>query len=281
MQQALESIPDGRPQRVPDGRRSSRRCRRAATRTGTACRIRRQLRRSRWAAAPVRSNNFLVDGFPVTDLQNRASTNPSMEAVQEMKVQVHTYDAEMGRTGGGVMNMAARSGANAVRRARPTRCIRPTSCGEQLLIPKLLEPAERAASSGATAAAAAAARSSRTRPSSGSPARSTSTTSRSRTRSCVPTDAEQRGDFSRLTRNGAVCQDRSTDPLDRRRPFPGNIIPANRISPVGQKLASYIPTPDSQVDNGNVELQHDRPAAEHAPTSSRPRSITTSTTRSR
>ena len=62
---------------------------------------------------PVRSKNFLVDGFPVTDLQNRASTNPSMEAVQEMKVQVHTYDAEMGRTGGGVMNMAARSGANA------------------------------------------------------------------------------------------------------------------------------------------------------------------------
>ena len=60
----------------------------------------------------VRANNFLVDGFPVTDLQNRASTNPSMEAVQEMKVQVHTYDAEMGRTGGGVMNMAAKSGAN-------------------------------------------------------------------------------------------------------------------------------------------------------------------------
>ena len=60
----------------------------------------------------VRANNFLVDGFPVTDLQNRASVNPSMEAVQEMKVQVHTYDAEMGRTGGGVMNMSARSGAN-------------------------------------------------------------------------------------------------------------------------------------------------------------------------
>ena len=62
---------------------------------------------------PVRANNFLVDGFPVTDLQNRASTNPTMEAVQDMKVQVHTYDAEMGRTGGGVMNMAAKSGSNA------------------------------------------------------------------------------------------------------------------------------------------------------------------------
>ena len=57
----------------------------------------------------VRANNYLIDGFPVTDLQNRASTNPSIEAVQDMKVQVHTYDAEMGRTGGGVMNMSAKS----------------------------------------------------------------------------------------------------------------------------------------------------------------------------
>src|SRR3954451_17055085 len=61
---------------------------------------------------PVRANQFLVDGFPVTDLQSRASTNPTIEAIQDMKVQVHTYDAEMGRTGGGVMNMAARSGSN-------------------------------------------------------------------------------------------------------------------------------------------------------------------------
>src|SRR5688572_6374621 len=86
---------------------------------------------------PVRANNFLVDGFPVTDLQNRASTNPSMEAVQEMKVQVHTYDAEMGRTGGGVMNMAARSGGNQFA-GSGYAVIRPESMAEQLLIPKLL-----------------------------------------------------------------------------------------------------------------------------------------------
>lgn len=85
----------------------------------------------------VRANNFLIDGFPVTDLQNRASTNPSIEAVQQMKVQVHTYDAEMGRTGGGVMNMAARSGANAFHGSGYT-VIRPESMVEQLLIPKLL-----------------------------------------------------------------------------------------------------------------------------------------------
>ena len=31
----------------------------------------------------IRANNYLVDGFPVTDLQNRASTNPTIEAVEE------------------------------------------------------------------------------------------------------------------------------------------------------------------------------------------------------
>ncbi len=81
---------------------------------------------------PVRANQFLVDGFPVTDLQNRASTNPTIEAIQDMKVQVHTYDAEMGRTGGGVMNMTAKSGANEFPRVRlhrvPSREVRSASC---------------------------------------------------------------------------------------------------------------------------------------------------------
>ena len=63
----------------------------------------------------VRSNNYLLDGFPVTDLQNRSSTNPSGEMVEDVRVQVHTYDAEMGRTGGGVLNTTARSGSNTFR----------------------------------------------------------------------------------------------------------------------------------------------------------------------
>jgi hypothetical protein len=60
----------------------------------------------------VRANNYLMDGFPVTDLTNRSATNPSIEATEEMKVQLHTYDAEMGRTGGGVFNVASKSGTN-------------------------------------------------------------------------------------------------------------------------------------------------------------------------
>ena len=59
-----------------------------------------------------------------------------MEAVQEMKVQVHTYDAEMGRTGGGVMNMSAKSGSNSWKGSGYT-VYRPTGLSEQLLIPRL------------------------------------------------------------------------------------------------------------------------------------------------
>src|SRR5947209_10127461 len=60
----------------------------------------------------VRANNYLLDGVPISELRGRAVLNPTIEAVEEMKVQVHTYDAEMGRTGGGVFNVTARSGTN-------------------------------------------------------------------------------------------------------------------------------------------------------------------------
>ena len=53
-----------------------------------------------------RGNNYLVDGVPVTDMRNRASANPSIEALEEVNVQLHHYDAETGRTGGGTFNVA-------------------------------------------------------------------------------------------------------------------------------------------------------------------------------
>ena len=61
---------------------------------------------------PVRGNNYLLDGIPITDFSNRAIIIPSIEAVAEMKVQYSTYDAEMGRTGGGMFNTFIKSGSN-------------------------------------------------------------------------------------------------------------------------------------------------------------------------
>ncbi|MGH9200347.1 MAG: carboxypeptidase regulatory-like domain-containing protein, partial [Vicinamibacterales bacterium] len=63
----------------------------------------------------IRANNYLLDGVPITELRGRAVLNPTIESLEEVKVQVHTYDAEMGRTGGGVFNVTGRSGSNQYR----------------------------------------------------------------------------------------------------------------------------------------------------------------------
>lgn len=65
------------------------------------------------AGGPVRGNNYTIDGVPVTDSENRAVIIPSIEGTEEMKLQENTYDATMGRTGGGVFNTVLKSGANA------------------------------------------------------------------------------------------------------------------------------------------------------------------------
>jgi hypothetical protein len=63
----------------------------------------------------IRANNYLLDGVPIGEMSGRAVLNPTIEAVEEIKVQVHTYDADMGRTGGGVFNTTAKAGTNEFR----------------------------------------------------------------------------------------------------------------------------------------------------------------------
>jgi hypothetical protein len=48
----------------------------------------------------VRANDYAIDGIPVTDLSGRAVLNPSIEALEEVKMQVRSDDVETGRTGG-------------------------------------------------------------------------------------------------------------------------------------------------------------------------------------
>lgn len=64
---------------------------------------------------PRRNNSYVLDGVPIVDILNRATFIPSIESVEEMRVQVSAYDAEIGRTSGGVFNTTARSGSNAWR----------------------------------------------------------------------------------------------------------------------------------------------------------------------
>jgi hypothetical protein len=64
------------------------------------------------AGAPPRANAYLLDGVPLTDLLNRAAMIPSNEALEEVSVQVNTYDASFGRNGGAVFNATHRAGTN-------------------------------------------------------------------------------------------------------------------------------------------------------------------------
>ncbi len=66
------------------------------------------------AGGPVASNLYLVDGVPITDTNNRPVVIPTIESIQDVKLQALTYDAQVGRTGGGVFNTLLRSGTNKI-----------------------------------------------------------------------------------------------------------------------------------------------------------------------
>src|SRR5260370_16785532 len=59
------------------------------------------------------SQEILLDGAPNTTPDiNRGIINPPVDSVQEFKVQANSYDAEFGRTSGGVVNMVTKAGGN-------------------------------------------------------------------------------------------------------------------------------------------------------------------------
>ena len=66
------------------------------------------------AGGPVAANLYQVDGVPITDTNNRPIVIPTIESIQDVKVQANTYDAQVGRTGGGVFNTLLRSGGDTV-----------------------------------------------------------------------------------------------------------------------------------------------------------------------
>src|SRR4026209_1382920 len=61
-----------------------------------------------------RNNEFLLDGAPNNSIQggNNIAYVPPVDSVQEFKIVTNSYDAQYGRTAGGVINVGQKSGTN-------------------------------------------------------------------------------------------------------------------------------------------------------------------------
>ena len=216
---------------------------------------------------PVRGNNYLIDGVPITDSENRAVIIPSIEGTQEVKLQENTYDATMGRTGGGVFNTLLRSGTNnphfsLLGYTRQTDWLannffynangtpRPDtpfynwagSFGGPVWIPKVYNGKNKTFFWLVT--------------------ESYRQKSPASDGYIVPTALERAGNFSASGRT--IYDPATTRPCmtsdncpkgvsSVRSAFPGNIIPANRISPVGAALLSYYPNPNNLSGGNNFQ----------------------------
>ncbi|MBV9036774.1 MAG: TonB-dependent receptor [Acidobacteriaceae bacterium] len=216
------------------------------------------------AGGPIRGNNYLIDGVPVTDSVNRAVIIPSIEGTQEMKLQENTYDATMGRTGGGVFNTLLRSGSNqfhgsllgytrqtdwlangffynASGKAKPDQPFYNwgASVGGPVVIPKVYNGKDKTFFY--------------------------LTTESYRQKSpltdgyTLPTAAERAGNFSAskniiydpLTSRACTAADNCPANVSVvRTPFAGNIIPSTRINPIGQNVLRDLPAPQTGVVDG-------------------------------
>src|SRR5215472_10156423 len=190
-----------------------------------------------------------IDGISNNDLGSSQTTPTpiNMDSVGEVKVLMNNYQAEYGRTAGVLVQAITRAGTNqyhgngyyykrneefnannffANRAGTPIPRYRFNTLGANLggpvYIPKLLTRKDKAFFFYSQEYLPT-----------GTPQNIVNVT--------VPTIAQRNGDFSSTAT--AI-----RDPLANS-PFPGNMIPSNRIDPNGQKLLSVFPTPNALDTN--------------------------------
>ena len=208
--------------------------------------------------APAQVNELLIDGASDTTGNLRVAYNPPMDAVTEVKAESFQADAAYGHSGGGTVNIVTRNGTNLFHgtlyefnqnsafNASPfftnktPGAKKPVSRFNQyggsfngpVRIPKVIDGRNKLffmfAYEGVNDAL---------------PAPTTST---------MPTAAERNGDFSALLPLGTNNIYQIFDPLTgvaqgvrvARQPFPGNIIPASRISSIAKNYLQYYVLPN-------------------------------------
>lgn len=195
-----------------------------------------------------RGNNYTLDGVPITDLRNRATANPSIESLQDMNVQVRSFDAEMGRTGGGTFNTTLKSGTNDFRGTAFFQT-RPVWGQANNYFNKKAGRAKPDSTYylGGGGVGGPIVRNRTFFWFSGEDYHDAQTRNVTTT---MPTALERAGNFSQTT-NAAGQLVVIYDPLTGQ-PFPGNILPPDRINGVARAMLQYLPPADTNVSNGSA-----------------------------
>lgn len=199
--------------------------------------------------ARAEANNYLIDG--ISNNEERTGgfiVAPSVEAIQEFKVQSSQFSAEYGRAGGAIINVSIRSGTNDFHGSLFEFHRNAALDARNFFDPKVL-PYIRNQFGGAI----------------GGPVWKDHTffffnyegtrIRQSITRfGNVPDPDWVNGDFSKAPFTIYDPLTATPDPANPSRiirtPFPGNIIPADRINPIGRKIAASYAKPNfSQAGN--------------------------------
>jgi hypothetical protein len=196
-------------------------------------------------------NEFTLDGSPNMTSGRRVAFVPPAGAVQQFKVGTASFDAADGHTAGAVVNVTLKSGTNSLKGEGYYYLRRDELSATDFFVRK-------------SGAAKPDLKYDRPGGYLGGPVRPNRTFFFSAVEwlcdtfpeplpQTVPTEAMRNGDFSALLAQGTIIYDPATaQPAGARvvrQPFPGNIIPANRINPIAAAVLEYFPLPNQSADN--------------------------------
>ncbi|HET9569082.1 MAG TPA: carboxypeptidase-like regulatory domain-containing protein, partial [Vicinamibacterales bacterium] len=192
-------------------------------------------------------NIYLLDGVKVTDeLFNNLVINPSVDSIQEFKIQKSQYPAEFGGKASALINVATRAGANSVRGSLFEFFRHDQFDAHNFFDPKdqPVPPLRQNQFGGALGGPVVRDRSFFFLSYEGQRAR------RSLTRTfSVPTEAVRGGDFSG---SGTICDPLTITTSGACTPFANNRIPIGRLDPLAVTFLEQVPLPTSNAALQNL-----------------------------